>query len=331
MHSTLTSSGIPMPASTRTRTRFRIRPARPGTRPAVRALAALGTGALLLPGCAAVPEPAAGSGADLRGRLPQAIRSAGVLKIGSYLNYVPVDFTGPDSAPAGLDPDLATALGTYLGLRVEFVHMPFEKLIPAVQAKEVDLVMSAVIDTRQRQTGTDDLGRQTDPGVDFVDYFQTGTSIVVRAGNPAGIGTLDSFCGHTVAVQRGTIQDEIMARQTVACGRLGKPLQVHSPADDAQALAEVGSGVAVATLNDYPVAVYNTTSPDRGARYQLATRNFVQSGQYGITLNKASTQLRDVLAKALDQLVRNGEYDKVLTKWNVRPGAVASAIVNGGL
>ncbi|MFC9324431.1 ABC transporter substrate-binding protein [Kitasatospora sp. NPDC057015] len=296
-----------------------------------RALAAVGVGGLLLAGCAADPAPAAGTGADLRGRLPQSVKAAGVLRIGSYLNYVPVDFKGPDGRPAGLDPDLADALAGYLGLRAEFVDMPFEKLIPAVQSKQVDLAMSAVIDTRQRQTGTDDDGRQADPGVDFVDYFMSGTSIVVKTGNPAGINTLDSLCGHTVAVQRGTLQDGIMARQTVACAKLAKPLQVHALTNDDQALAEVGGGVAVAGLNDYPVAVYNTTAPDRGGRFQLTSGHFVQSGPYGITLDRGNAQLRDVLAKALDQLIRNGGYGKVLAKWNVGPGAVSSAIVNGGL
>ncbi|MFD7987242.1 ABC transporter substrate-binding protein [Kitasatospora indigofera] len=296
-----------------------------------RALAALGAGGLLLSGCGSDPAPADGSGAALRGKLPASVRAAGVLRIGSYLNYVPVDFKTPDGRPAGLDPDLADALAGYLGLRAEFVDMPFEKLTPAVQSKQIDLAMSAVIDTRQRQTGTDDDGRRIDPGVDFVDYFTSGTSIVVKTGNPAGINMLDSLCGHTVAVQRGTLQEAMMGRQTVACAKLGKPLQLHSLTNDDQALAEVGNGTAVAGLNDYPVAVYNTTAPDRGGRFQLTNGHFVQSGPYGITLRKDNTQLRDVLARTLDQLIRNGTYDKVLTKWNIRPGAVSSAIVNGGL
>ncbi|MCX5209629.1 ABC transporter substrate-binding protein [Kitasatospora sp. NBC_00240] len=305
-------------------------PSRPLLAPS-RALAALGVGGLLLSGCGSDPVPAEGSGADLRGKLPASIRAAGVLRIGSYLNYVPVDFKTPDGRPAGLDPDLADALAGYLGLRAEFVDMPFDQLTPAVQTKQVDLAMSAVIDTRQRQTGTDDEGRQVDPGVDFVDYFMSGTSIVVKAGNPAGVNTLDSLCGHTVAVQRGTLQDAIMGRQTVACAKLAKPLQLHSLTNDDQALTEVGNGTAVAGLNDYPVAVYNTTAPERGGRFQLTSGHFVQSGPYGITLGKENTRLRDVLARTLDQLLRNGTYDKVLTKWNIGPGAVSSAIVNGGL
>jgi polar amino acid transport system substrate-binding protein len=37
-----------------------------------------------------------------------------------------------------------------------------------------------------------------------------------------------------------------------------------------------------------------------------------------------------VVAKALDRLIRNGSYENILTKWNVHPGAVLGAVVNGG-
>ncbi|GAA0698811.1 ABC transporter substrate-binding protein [Kitasatospora atroaurantiaca] len=295
-----------------------------------RTLVALSAGALLLTGCGSGTSAAARTAADLRGKLPQPIRNAGVLKIGSDLNYAPVDFKGTEGVPDGLDPNLAAALGAYLGLRIEFVDMPFEKLIPAVQAKQVDLAMSAIIDTRQRQEGTDLNGRQVNPGVDFIDYFITGTSILVRNGNPVGISSLDSLCGHTIALQRGTIQDEIATRQIAACGKVSKPLQIHRLDTDDQALAEVALGVAVADLNDYPVAEYNTSPARRGDRFQVTGGQF-QTGPYALTLNKESTALRYVLSKALDQLIRNGEYDKILAKWNVPSGAVTSALVNGGL
>jgi len=294
-----------------------------------RALALTGTGSLLLSACGSSSSPAEEAASQLRSRVPQAVRSAGALRVASDLNYPPVDFKGPDGAPAGLDPDLAGALGRYLGLKIEFTDLPFEQVIPAVQQRKADLAMSAVIDTRHRQEGTDDRHQQVDPGVDFIDYFMTGTSILVRANNPLGIATLDGLCGRTVAVQRGTIQAELAERQTAACLKAGKPLQVHELEDDAQAQAEVAAGTAAADLNDFPVAVYNT-APERGGKFRMIGA-YVQSSPYGITVNKQDTALRDVLAKALDQLIRNGEYDRILAKWGVQRGAVTSAVVNGGL
>ncbi|MFF3108336.1 ABC transporter substrate-binding protein [Kitasatospora sp. NPDC057904] len=296
----------------------------------LRAAAVLGTGGLLLTGCGSgTADP--GAQADLRASLPKAVKAAGVLRIGSYLHYPPVDFRDTDGKPAGLDPEIATAVGDYLGLRVEFTDLPFEQLIPAVQAKKIDLAMSAVIDTKQRQLGAADDGHQADPGVDFVDYFTTGTSMVVKAGSQLSLTTVDDLCGHTVAVQRGTLQDDFATRQQGACPRTGRQLKVDRFDSDDQALAEVASGAAVADLNDYPVAQYNTTTPARTGKFQLANTHFLQSGPYGITVAKDDTGLRDVVSKALDQVILGGGYDKILAKWNVTTGAVASTVVNGGL
>ncbi|MEV0537750.1 ABC transporter substrate-binding protein [Kitasatospora sp. NPDC050463] len=324
-----THAPVPTPTSPATRSGT---PTRSGTRGrAPLRVAALGAGGLLLSGCGSAPVPPPGSQQDLRARLPKAVRDAGVLRIGSYLNYPPVDFKDPAGGPAGLDPELAKAVGSYLGLRVEFVDMPFEKLLPAVRARQLDLAMSAVIDTKQRQLGAADDGHRSDEGVDFVDYFATGTSMVVKTGNQLDLTTLDSLCGRTVAVQRGTVQDELAGRQTAACLRAGKQLQIHRFDTDEQALAEVAAGTAVADLNDYPVAQYNTTQSGRAGVFQLASTHFLRSGPYGITVAKDNTALRDAVAKALDQVIRGGEYDKILDKWNVHYGAISSAVVNGGL
>lgn len=294
----------------------------------VRPVLAAGLGSLLLAGCGSATG-AANPGAALHAQLPKAVRAAGLLKIGSNLNYAPVDFKDSVSAPAGLDPDLAAALGGYLGLKVQFVDMPFDQLIPAVQSGRIDLAMSAVIDTQERQTGANDTGKQVNPGVDFVDYFETGTTILVKSGNPVGVSTLDGLCGHTIALQGGTVQAEIAARQQTACGRSGNPLKVDLFSTDDQALAEVAAGSAVADLNDYPVAAYNTDPSRGGGKFQV-TGTILQPSPYGITVNKSDPNLRDVLSTALTALIRNGSYDRILNKWNIQGGAVADAQVNGG-
>lgn len=313
-----------MPSRARTRPPRTLQPRMLSARTAA---AAVGAGGLLLSGCGSSVSPAAQTAAELHDRLPQAVKSAGKLRIGSNLNYAPVDFKDQNGAPAGLDPELAAAIGSYLGLRIEFVDMPFETLIPAVQSKKIDLAMSAVIDTKQRQQGLDDADRPTNPGVDFVDYFITGTSILVKNSNPLGINSLDDLCDHTVAMQRGTIQAEMATRQIAACTRISKPLKLHLLETDEQALAEVASGAAAADLNDYPIAEYNTQAA-QGGKFQLVGGQ-LQSSPYALTLNKDDTALRDVLTKALNQLIRDGSYDKILTKWNVHSGAIQGAVVNG--
>ncbi|WP_405011622.1 ABC transporter substrate-binding protein [Kitasatospora sp. NBC_01539] len=291
--------------------------------------AALAAGSLVLTGCSS-----AGSGTssadDLHGRLPARIQQAGVLKIASDLNYAPVEFKGADGTATGIDPDIALAMGKVLGVRVEFTDTAFDKLIPGLQAKEFDVAMSAMTDNRQRREGTDDKGVQIDPGVDFVDYFIAGTSILVAQGNPKKINKLDDLCGHTVALQRGTTQAAIVERQVGACSRVRKPLTVNLFDNDSQALAELAAGRADADLNDFPVAAYVAAKGGpNGTKFSVAGPQ-LQPSPYGIAVAKADTELRDVMVKALNQMIRNGEYAAVLEKWDVSAGAVQNAVVNGG-
>ncbi|MEU3572280.1 ABC transporter substrate-binding protein [Kitasatospora sp. NPDC036755] len=305
-----------------------VRPARRQI-PAATALAV--AGALLLTGCGGGKAAAEDPVKDLRGKLPKERRAAGVLRIGMDVNYAPVEFKGPDGAPTGLDPDLAAALGRILDVRVEFVDTPFDKLVPNLQGKQYDLVMSALSDTRRRRDAVDENGKPAGPGVDFVDYFIAGTSIIVPKGNPKAIKGLDDLCGKTVALQQGTTQDEIVTRQVAVCARAGRPpLTPHKLDTDAKALAEVASGAAAAGLNDYPVAAYAAKTTDGGGRFEV-TGGQSTSNPYGIALRKEDGALRDVLAKAIDQLIRSGEYDKILAKWNVTAGAAQNAVVNGGI
>ncbi|MFJ1704317.1 ABC transporter substrate-binding protein [Kitasatospora sp. NPDC088346] len=285
-------------------------------------------GSLLVTGCGSV-----GGGAPaeevLHDRLPDSVKASGVLKIGSDLNYAPVEFKGADGQPTGLDPELAEAIGKELKVKVEFLDTGFEKLVPGLQSKQFDMAMSAITDNRQRRDGTDDSGQQISPGVDFVDYFMAGTSILVAKGNPKSIKSLDDLCGQTVAVQRGTTQADIAQRQTGACDKGKKPLVIKLTDTDAEALAMVASGKAAADMNDFPVAAYTVQKGVNGAQFDVAGQQ-LQPNPYGIAVAKDNTQLRDTLVKAVNRIIRSGEYDKILAKWDLKDGAAQNAVVNGG-
>ncbi|MCU7827037.1 ABC transporter substrate-binding protein [Kitasatospora sp. DSM 101779] len=291
--------------------------------------AALLAGTVLLTACGS-SDAGKPSEDDLHARLPESVRTKGVLKIASDLNYAPVEFKASDGSPVGIDPDIATALGKQLGVTVEFTDTAFDKLIPGLQAGEFDLAMSAMTDNRQRREGTDDNGKVVNPGVDFVDYFIAGTQMLVPKGNQYGIAKLDDLCGHTVALQRGTTQATIIDRQVGACARLRKPLTVKLFDNDNEALAEVAAGRADADLNDYPVAAYVAAKGGpNGAKFDVAGAQ-LQPSPYGIAVDRKNTELRDVLVRALNQMIRSNEYETILRKWGVTAGAVQNAVVNGG-
>ncbi|MEU9127155.1 ABC transporter substrate-binding protein [Kitasatospora sp. NPDC048540] len=290
--------------------------------------AALAAGSLLLTGCSSIGA-AKSPEEELHDRLPDAVKTAGVLRIGSDVNYAPVEFKGQDGLPTGFDPDLAEAIGRQLKIKIKIMDTDFDKLIPDLQAKQFDVAMSALTDNRQRRDGTDDNGQQVNPGVDFVDYFLAGTTILVPKGNPKKIKSLDDLCGQTVAVQRGTTQAAIAQRQTGACDKAHKTLTITLTETDNDALALVASGKAVADMNDYPVAAYTVQKGFNGAQFEI-TGQQLQPSPYGLAVAKENAELRDTLAKAVNQIIRSGEYDKILEKWNLKDGAAQNAVVNGG-
>jgi arginine/lysine/histidine/glutamine transport system substrate-binding/permease protein len=137
----------------------------------------------------------------------------------------------------GFDIDLMQALGAAAGQQVKFISLPFDGLIPALQAKTLDMVISGMTITPERG--------QT---VDFSSpYFKAGLAIAVREGNNQ-IKSLEDLKGKRIAVQIGTTGAE-QANQvegaTVSTFD-GAPL----------ALQELLNGRVDAVVNDLPVTLF---------------------------------------------------------------------------
>ncbi|WP_419997729.1 ABC transporter substrate-binding protein [Streptomyces boninensis] len=295
------------------------------TTPAKHRLAAVSAlavaGALVLSACGDQTEGADGGSKKVEGgsaalnkELPKKVRDAGVLKIGSDVAYAPMEFS-KGGKTTGVDIDIANALGKELGVKVEFKNNTFDNLIPAMQTGRFDIIMSSMTDNKDRQ------GK-----VDFVDYFTAGVSILTKKGNPHELKSLDDLCGKKVSLQRGTVSADIAKAQNKKCD---KPIEVLPFTKDTEALLQVRQDRAVADLNDFPVAAYNAKTSGGGKDFEVVGEQ-VEAAPYGIAVPKDQKELRDALTKALDKIIENGEYGKVLKKWNVEQGAVTKAAVNGG-
>jgi ABC-type amino acid transport substrate-binding protein len=124
----------------------------------------------------------------------------GVLRVGMEVAYAPMEFYDESREAAGVDVEIARAIGEALGgVRVEIVNLSFEQLLPQLEAGEIDLAISSMTITDERAQHAL-----------FVPYFTAGSGIVVRAGNPLGIHGPADLCGHRIAVQRGTVQEQML-------------------------------------------------------------------------------------------------------------------------
>ncbi|MGW2407786.1 protein kinase domain-containing protein [Streptomyces sp. NPDC001739] len=262
------------------------------------------------------PEPS--------GRLPQEILDKGRITIGSDIAYAPMEFVR-DGRPAGVDVEIANALGRALGVRVAFENAVFDSLLAGLAAGRFDLVMSALADTKDRQQGIAD-GTKTGSGVDLVDYFRAGLVLVVRKGDPEGIRKPADLAGRTVAVQRGSL-----ARDYVdGLGRkVAKGLRIREFESQAEVYDDVAKGRSSACLDDFPVAAH-TAATLSGGGVLARVGEQIDPRLYGIAVAKNRPGLRDAVRGALDRLIRSGEYAKILKSWYVEDGAVERVAVNGG-
>ncbi|KOX33699.1 MULTISPECIES: ABC transporter substrate-binding protein [unclassified Streptomyces] len=266
------------------------------------------------------------STAPLFSKLPAEIQKSGVIKVGTDASYAPMEFTEGGKI-VGVDPDIAQALSKQLGVELKFVSGTFDGLITSIYSGRQDLIMSSMTDNKKRQEGLDDNGKKIGKGIDFVDYFSSGVSLLVKKGNPQGINSLDDLCGKTVAVQRGTIYEDTFKAQATKCG--DKKLTIQAFDTDAEAQTRVKAGGAAADLNDYPVAAYIAKTSGGGNDFEVVGSQS-DVGLFGIGVSKDKPQLRDAVKEALDAIIKDGTYAEALKKWDVEDSAVKSATVNAG-
>jgi polar amino acid transport system substrate-binding protein len=241
----------------------------------------------------------------------------GTLTFGSDIAYPPIEFLDDSNNPVGLDIDLANAMGEVLGVEVVFENGAFDGLLPALDAERYDAIMSAMSVNDERKAI-----------VDFVEYFNAGYGVVVAAGNPEGVASLEDLCGLTVAVQEGTLQAEAIEGSAAAgdgqskkCTDAGEDaIELLKFGTDPEAVQALIAGQADANISDFPVAAYSASENE--GEIELVTGYQFNPGPYGIALRKTSTDLNDVLQAALDQIQADGTYETILEKWNLAAGAV---------
>lgn len=286
-------------------------------------IAALVTAAVASAGCGGGDDDNKGaafvaSGGAIAAELPKEIRSKGTLTVAADATYPPNEFLGEDGKTVvGMSPDLGEALAKVLGVRLEFVNAPFDGILPGLAAGKYDIGFSSFTDTKERE--------QT---VDFVTYYSAGTSFFVRAEGGPQINVLADLCGHTIAVQKGTVQADDATAQASKCKSAGKPsLKVLVLPDQPAANLALSSGRADVAMTDSPVAAYQVEKSD--GRFKLVGKPY-GTALYGIAVPKGSGLAKPLL-HAVQAIMRDGTYAEVLKKWGVQVGAIDDPTVNGAV
>ncbi|MDP4161633.1 MAG: transporter substrate-binding domain-containing protein, partial [Bacillota bacterium] len=127
----------------------------------------------------------------------KAGKGKNVLIMGTSADYPPFEYieTGKSGDIIGFDADLAKALASKLGYKVEIKDIDFSGLIQSLKSGQVDLVLAGMTPTDKRKKN-----------VDFSDIYYMANHMIVSK-KDSGIQKVEDLKGKTVGVQLGSIQE----------------------------------------------------------------------------------------------------------------------------
>jgi polar amino acid transport system substrate-binding protein len=261
---------------------------------------------------------AEGADAALVALVPAALKTAGTVNIATDASYAPMEFKDASGNIVGMDVELGTAIMKKLGLKANFANANFDSILGGIAAKKYDLSLSSFTATQAREKA-----------VDMVTYFNAGEAVAVLTGNPDNIDQ-KNLCGVKIAVQSGTTEaDEIKNTINPACKKAGKAaataseFTLQTDATSALVAKRDQAMMADSPVVDYAVKQSNGTLQKIGQDYNTAP--------YGIVLPKSDGQLAQAVQGAIKDLIKDGTYGQILTKWGVSSGALTDSqvVVNG--
>ena len=225
-----------------------------------------------------------------------ADETALVINAGADAVYAPFEFQGDSGEVEGFDADIIKAIGEAQGIEVNIKHVDWDGLFPALQAGDINAVISAMTITDERKEV-----------VDFSDpYFESGQIIAVT--EDSAIASLEELVGKPVGVQQNTTGQFALEELE---GINVDDIKKYPTAPDA--LMNLQNGLVEAVVADAPVVLnYITTNPDCGLK---TVKDDFEKEYYGIAINKGDEELLTAINDGLAKIKKDGTYDEIYKKY----------------
>jgi polar amino acid transport system substrate-binding protein len=228
-----------------------------------------------------------------------ASRHATAFKYCTDPTFPPMELATTSGKITGFDVEMAAKLAATWGAKATPVKTAFPGLIPALNAKKCDAVISGIFVTpdRKKQAGV-------------AAYMASHRVLIVKAGNPKAIHSPSGLKGKVVAVQAGTKYEEYLKALKA---KIGFTLQSYPGDNDAVAQVLIGRADAVLT-QDTSYAYQAGQHPGKIA----IGYTFKQKDSFGIYYRKAdASALGTQIADGVAQLKSDGSLAKIAKKYKV--------------
>ncbi|MHB1954719.1 MAG: transporter substrate-binding domain-containing protein [Sulfobacillus sp.] len=237
-----------------------------------------------------------------------------VLTIGTDATYPPDEFTSASGQIIGFEPELMIDVAKVLDLRIKIVNAGFDTLIPGLENGRYQILASAIGIHPDREKIFDEIWD-----------FKSGDALMLKAGSSLHITSMASLCGISVGVETGSTYQGDLQTQSKKCQSLGKKaIQIHAYPDQNTVQLALASGRVQVSVNDQGVANYEVHQLHQG---------FIVAASYnvnpnGVAVTKSSGLARPIAA-AIQAIIKNGAYQQLLNKWQMKGEGITRATING--
>ncbi|GLR67281.1 ABC transporter substrate-binding protein [Acidocella aquatica] len=236
--------------------------------------------------------------------VPAQAKTMTEIKFGVDATYPPFESLSPSGEFVGFDIDLGRAICAELKVKCVFVSQGFDGIIPALQARKFDAILSSMTVTPER-------AKQ----IDFSsEMYNEPTSLITKKGADLE-PTAASLKGKTVGVESGTIQESYAKTYWQPNG-----VNVISYPGQDQVYADLLSGRLDASLQDSVEADYGFLKTPKGADYALAANvtydpKDVLGSYIAIGVRKDEPELLKQIDTAIAAIIANGTYKKIESQY----------------
>lgn len=234
---------------------------------------------------------------------PAPLKAGGDFVICTDVPYPPAEYL-EGTKFVGYEIDIMRDVAKRLDTKPVFEKTLFDAIIPSLQAKKCDAIISSMNITPEREKQ-----------VAFTEYLTIGQSLMVKAGNTKDVGTLDDLGGMSVAVQVGTtLKAALDAKSKELTNTGGKKIDVQTFPDAGAAAAALATSKVDVFFADSPVvADYVNKQPDQFA----FAGEPIDPLAVGIAVRPADKELHDAITDAIYAMYEDGAMHKLLEQWKI--------------
>jgi polar amino acid transport system substrate-binding protein len=226
------------------------------------------------------------------------VLKSGVIKIAVPQDFPPFGSVNKDLQPIGYDVDIAALIAKELGVKLDVVPVTSANRIPYLQTHKVDLIVSSLGKTPEREKT-----------IDFTSAYAPFFSGVF---GPATLQVAkpEDMAGKTVGVTRGTLEDLEITKSLPATAT------IRRFEDNNTTIAAFLSGQVplIATGNVVAAAILAKDPPVRPEK-----KFIIKDSPCYIGLNKGENRLRERVNAAIAAKKKSGDLDALSRKWFGQP------------